>query len=199
MILRVAVVDNSGKPLPGVSLQLGDEMIGVTDELGQFYLPRKPMEPGQYRLTLSRLGYKTRQSQVSIPQENLITIRLEPEAPPISPKVGKQAPNYRRYEIFYATDRRRANTQDPEEFYGNQRSPEGQVELGVCDVSIPGTHVLGEIESPSWLHLEFKVDPDKHVEMYKPQPLDADPFFRRLAARIAALERERGVCLHSRL
>jgi esterase/lipase superfamily enzyme len=70
-------------------------------------------------------------------------------------------------------DRRRGGD-TPNEFYSDQRRPEGgksALELGHCDVSIPYKHAPGEIERPSVWRLEFRELPAKHVMLLDVQPL----------------------------
>lgn len=71
----------------------------------------------------------------------------------------------------------------PDELYGNER---GAVELGTCEVSIPARHQMGELESPSILHLEFHEDPTRHVVLLEVTPLAPDDFFADCRNRVAA-------------
>ena len=63
--------------------------------------------------------------------------------------------------VFFATDRN--FTRGSNMLFGNQRSEISY--YGYCDISIPPTHRIGEIETPSswlpWL-LEFTEDPEQH-------------------------------------
>jgi esterase/lipase superfamily enzyme len=61
--------------------------------------------------------------------------------------------------------------------YGGDR---GKLELGVCEVSIPKSHEVGELESPSILRLEFSEDSARHVILQKVQPEPAEQFFNDL-------------------
>jgi esterase/lipase superfamily enzyme len=61
--------------------------------------------------------------------------------------------------------------------YGPQR---GKLELGACEVSIPKSHEVGELESPSVLRLEFREDPSRHVVLLGVQPEPAERFFTDL-------------------
>lgn len=62
--------------------------------------------------------------------------------------------------VYYATDRQPTGGGDPAERYGVDRGP---VSYGICTVSIPRDHRLGELEAPSIWRLEFSEDPEKHV------------------------------------
>ncbi|MGD0653836.1 MAG: alpha/beta hydrolase [Thermoguttaceae bacterium] len=61
--------------------------------------------------------------------------------------------------------------------YGPDR---GKLELGDCEVSIPKSHEVGELESPSVLRLEFREDPSRHVVLLGVQPEPAERFFTDL-------------------
>jgi len=65
--------------------------------------------------------------------------------------------------------------------YGNGR---GVLEMGVCEVSIPKEHEVGELESPSILRLEFNEDPEKHVVLMKVQREEPDEFYQQLRQRV---------------
>ena len=46
ILLQVQVTDTNNIPLAGVEVRLENTTLGETDERGQFYLPRKPIDPG---------------------------------------------------------------------------------------------------------------------------------------------------------
>lgn len=191
LLLQVQVNGANSTPLPGVEVRLENTTLGETDQLGRFYLPRKPIDPGRYTLTFSLLGYATKTTVITVPTDDAalpvqVTAQLEPAELPVQPQVGKGPPNYKVYQIFYGTDRKPTGNNDPESYYGNDRIESGQVELGTCDVSIPLRHAQGALESPALIRMEFTFDPDKHVQLYKPQPLASDKFYQRLQARVAA-------------
>jgi esterase/lipase superfamily enzyme len=66
-------------------------------------------------------------------------------------------------------------------YYGGER---GELELGTCTVSIPRTHRVGDLESPSVLKLEFREDPSRHVMLVGVEPQPADEFFSDLRAKV---------------
>ena len=61
--------------------------------------------------------------------------------------------------------------------YGAER---GKLELGACEVSIPKSHEVGELESPSVLRLEFREDPSRHVMLVGVHREPAEQFFANL-------------------
>src|SRR5687768_770225 len=83
--------------------------------------------------------------------------------------------------VFYATDRRRTSSRKPRRFYGRLRA--ARTELGICSVSIPHDHRMGELESLSWF--EFRYRPERHVVLQSVQPLESDRFFTLLKERVA--------------
>ena len=69
--------------------------------------------------------------------------------------------------------------------YADERAVGGAVSKGTCDVSIPRSHEAGSLESPSWIHLEFRPDQNKHVVLLRVNELASDPFYRQLSERVA--------------
>jgi esterase/lipase superfamily enzyme len=81
--------------------------------------------------------------------------------------------------------------------YTTARNPNGEVQVGVCDVTIPKSHQVGELESPSILRLEIKEDVRDHVTVRKIERLADEPFYAQLAARVnASPNRELFVFVH---
>lgn len=56
------------------------------------------------------------------------------------------------------------------------------LELGVCDVSLPPDHRVGQVETPSLLRLEFREDAEKHVIIQRTVRLPAEEFYEDLSA-----------------
>jgi hypothetical protein len=84
--------------------------------------------------------------------------------------------------VFYATDRGRDSGPEEEIRYGWQRSPTGNLEYGECEVSIPDTHVMGGMESPSLLRFEFRPDPQKHIVLWKTTSFEEKAFYEKVSA-----------------
>ena len=74
--------------------------------------------------------------------------------------------------------------------YTSDRTLDGKVQLGVCEVTIPKSHQVGELEAPSILRLEVKPDAGKHVILSKTERLADDRFYELLRARVAASPRK---------
>ena len=82
----------------------------------------------------------------------------------------------------------------PDMAYGNGR---GELQMGVCEVSIPRHHEVGEIERPSILRLEFQEDPRLHVVLLDIEEQPADVFFSELRGRVQdSAKKEAFVFIH---
>ncbi len=85
-------------------------------------------------------------------------------------------------EVFYGTDRRPTGSKSPRNFYGHQR---GDFKLGICRVSIPRDHRLGQLEGPMKLWIfEARPDPKKHVTLLSVTPLSSQTFWKGLSGAI---------------
>src|SRR5262245_6998265 len=62
--------------------------------------------------------------------------------------------------VWYATDRKRAGSSAPTNFYSGDR---GTLGFGRVEVSVPDTHEKGKLEKPNMWRLEFRENPEKHV------------------------------------
>jgi esterase/lipase superfamily enzyme len=74
--------------------------------------------------------------------------------------------------------------------YTADRAPGGRVELGLCEVTIPRSHTVGELEAPSILRMEVRSDSAKHVILSKTEPLADERFYELLRERVAASPRK---------
>lgn len=92
---------------------------------------------------------------------------------------------YRVVDVYFGTDRAEMASGK----YGAERSPQGRLNYGVCEVSIPEVHETGEIERPEWWRFEFKPDPEKHVTLLKTESLEEEKFVERLAEAVAKTKR----------
>jgi esterase/lipase superfamily enzyme len=110
------------------------------------------------------------------------TQRTEAEKPKQQAEKPKDE-DYKIVPIFYGTDRARTGKKEPKDFYGAER---GKLELGTCEVSIPKTHVRGQLEAPSIWRLEFKEDPKRHVVLLSVKPLDAGEFNSQFQTSLGA-------------
>jgi esterase/lipase superfamily enzyme len=196
-LLAVTATDERGGKIEGAEVRFDDVLLGITDANGQYYLARKPMPGGSRELTVGLPGYKTFSRSVTLPTERepglTLTVRLAREPLMISDRMLERrsaatpkAPNYEIVPIFYVTDRQDTQSSDPVERYADERSHSESISHGICEVSIPKTHVAGERETPSWLRFEYHADPNKHIMLQSVQPLATDPFYQKLGARLNA-------------
>lgn len=90
---------------------------------------------------------------------------------------------------------RGANHQGPR--YTTDRSPDGRIEVGRCEVTIPHTHVVGEVETPSVLRLEITEDVCRHLVLQKTERLANPKFYDLLRQRVKqSAHRELFVFVH---
>lgn len=86
--------------------------------------------------------------------------------------------------VFYATDRNQTALPGFDISYDANRSPNGQLHYGLCEVSIPKVHKTGHLESPSVLRLEFRPDPNKHILLQQTLSLAEQEFFEQVTASV---------------
>jgi esterase/lipase superfamily enzyme len=96
---------------------------------------------------------------------------------------GHDKPDYAVVRVFFATDRNLTGSKKADEMFGVGRST---LRYGICDVSIPRDHRMGELESPSIWKLEFREDPAKHLVLLSVLVQPKDKYFTDLAARVRA-------------
>ena len=65
--------------------------------------------------------------------------------------------------------------------YGNGR---GTFVLGTCEVSIPRSHQVAQLEAPSVFKLDFVEDPTKHIALLEVAEKDSETFFSQLRSRV---------------
>jgi esterase/lipase superfamily enzyme len=83
---------------------------------------------------------------------------------------------------------RRGGKSGPSYTTGGARG--GHVELGLCDVTIPVTHVMGELEAPALVHLEIREDAARHVILQRTERLADERFYALLRQRVQASPRK---------
>jgi esterase/lipase superfamily enzyme len=72
-------------------------------------------------------------------------------------------------------------------FGADRYQPKGKqypLHVGYCDVTIPPTHQKGRLESPSWIHMEWKQDERKHVILQSIEPAEENAYFKNLSSRL---------------
>ncbi|HXT51580.1 MAG TPA: alpha/beta hydrolase [Thermoanaerobaculia bacterium] len=97
--------------------------------------------------------------------------------------------------VFYATDRKpTGDKKRPARFYGGDRAAE--LTFGTCEVSIPIDHQLGHLEGPTWMKLEFRAHPEKHVLLLAVKPWEPQAWRQEVAAKSGAGGGEALVFIH---
>lgn len=97
-------------------------------------------------------------------------------------------PDYVKLPIYFASDRNYVENSDVYDTFGVERS---SLKYGICEVSIPHDHKIGEIESPSMWRFEFSEDPKKHVMMHSIDVMGKSAFFNSLSSAISKTKRKR--------
>jgi esterase/lipase superfamily enzyme len=84
--------------------------------------------------------------------------------------------------VFYGTDRNRGGD-TPAKYFGGAR---GTPSFGIAEVTVPTRgRDVGALTSPSWWHLEFSADPEKHVILKSVGALERDVFVTKLKDSLA--------------
>ncbi len=100
-----------------------------------------------------------------------------------STPVPKYTNNTSIVRVFYATDRMQTPSFTNVR-YDKRRSLFGKIHYGECEVSIPKSHRMGKLETPSLLRLEFRPNPDKHIVLNKTTILPAEGFLQQIRASV---------------
>ncbi|MCP4978809.1 MAG: alpha/beta hydrolase [Maribacter sp.] len=121
----------------------------------------------------------------------------QPPEPPPPPAGDEQVfhieikPSFVRVPVFFATDRKDTQSSDPNARFGRDLAAPFHINYGICEVSIPFTHEVGEIENPSIWRLEFTENPNRHIVLQKIKLLDSENYFKVLAATIKQTAKKR--------
>jgi esterase/lipase superfamily enzyme len=90
--------------------------------------------------------------------------------------------------VFYATDRKRSASAIANDFFTGER---GELSLGLCYVSIPRDHRLGQLEAPSIFRLEFSENLARHVVLQTVSPMTREGWLRMVGQRVGQSPRKR--------
>jgi len=186
------VKDRTAHPIPGARVQIDnperDEVIAdtQTDADGNFLIVNLELAPGQYTVKASQLGFSDDHAEMTVgsstPETQRFSLVLGPEVIPRGVRVKKP---FVVVKVFYATDRQDAPSKTLGETYLNARAGDGKLRFGSCQVSVPKTHQLAEIERPSFWRFEFRPDPGKHIVVQKIVPESKDDFFAQVGKQVA--------------
>jgi esterase/lipase superfamily enzyme len=117
-----------------------------------------------------------------------------------SPDVGaapsgtKTKGEYREIRIFFGTDRDRTGSPGPRKVFGPGRSLDGGTTFGYCDMTVPRSHVRGEIERPfQFLIFELPEDRSRHITIEDVKILENEAgFHAALKAELAEAKNRPG-------
>jgi len=118
-------------------------------------------------------------------------------APPPPPEEETQVfkmelqPSFVRVPIFFATDRKDTKNTDPNTRFGKDLAAPFHINYGICQVSIPFTHEVGEIENPSIWRLEYTENPNRHIVLQKIEVLEGENYFKALSSSIQQTAKKR--------
>jgi esterase/lipase superfamily enzyme len=103
--------------------------------------------------------------------------------PPAAPKPASAS--VIEVDTYYATSRKPTNSTEPKAIYG----PEAATTLyyGRAVVTIPPTHVPGNLEMPTLWKLERQEDPNKHFVLKSVTPLATDAARKEMADRLQGM------------
>jgi esterase/lipase superfamily enzyme len=111
-----------------------------------------------------------------------LTLKAMPVEKIPAPESTPDEKNYVVLKVFYATDRKNTGDKNPSRTFGRGRAE--NLNYGLCEVSIPYSHRIGEMESPAWWRLEFRPDPQKHIVLTNISAQDKDAYFSGLHTTI---------------
>src|SRR5262249_5833262 len=89
--------------------------------------------------------------------------------------------------IYYAANRNRTGNEEPTKLYGSDFAQDFAHHYGRVVVTIPRTHVAGNIELPSLWKLETNVDSSKHFVLKSVAPLETSVARAEMLAKLANL------------
>ena len=93
-------------------------------------------------------------------------------------------PDYTLVDVYYGTDRKiNEQSESVKDLFIGDR---GEISYGLCKVSIPKGHKMGELEAPSLLKFEFTEDPALHVVLLDVNRKDKTVYFEELSNVIHA-------------
>ncbi len=86
--------------------------------------------------------------------------------------------------VFYATDRKFDNRTNMASIYSSER--DNDIHFGIAEVSIPKSHQVGQIETPSIWKLFKRRDPAQYIILTDVKWFDETTFLHSIAAKIGA-------------
>ena len=187
--LQGTVHTPDGKPIAGARVDvrvagLSNQILSdtVTDVNGEFALLDMLLLPGKYVVHASARGFDADEQPFGLPSTSTLTLSLT-----LKPQFGTRGMSsaFTVVRVFYATDRAEVAEGFSLHYLGT-KTKKGSLAYGSCEVSIPDTHTIAEIERPSIWRLEFHADPEKHMILQKVESEQRDRFFRDVSGSVSA-------------
>jgi len=101
-----------------------------------------------------------------------------------------EEPTYITLKVFYATDRDKGQgdpEDNPNQFFNAKR---GILSYGTCEVTVPQTHEIGEMERPSSWKIWTREDPTEHIVLFKISEKGKNKYFQELTQVIKESKRK---------
>jgi esterase/lipase superfamily enzyme len=181
-----------GKPIAGarVDIRAGSTSDSAvtdtrTDVDGKFAFLGIAMTPGPFLVHASAAGFGEAEKEFRVEASGRTPDQTFVLVLPAQPKERGASTGFTVVHILYATDRKPQTQQGSLEYLG-ARSDDGALSYGSCDVSVPETHVLAEVERPDIWKLEFHPDPEKHIVLQKVESETKAQFLKNVAGMVAA-------------
>jgi len=181
-----------GKPVAGarVDIRAGSTSDSVvtdtrTDVDGEFAFLGIGLTPGSYLVHASAVGFGQAENTFKVERAKRTPDQTIALALSAQPKERGANSAFTVVRVLYATDRKAQIDQGSQAYLG-VRSDSGSLAYGACDVSIPETHVVAELERPSIWRLEFHPDPERHIVLGKVQSEAKAGFLKDVAGMVAA-------------
>ncbi|SCX99412.1 Esterase/lipase superfamily enzyme [Nonlabens sp. Hel1_33_55] len=121
-----------------------------------------------------------------------LEICINPNEPIVAESRGVSitSKKYTKVPIYYATDRKDSKKANVYERFAGELESDHTINYGICNVTIPAIHQIGQIESPSLFRFELSEDPEKHIVLQNIIPLSEGSFFNLMANGVS-LSRKR--------
>ena len=181
-----------GKPIAGarVDIRAGSTSDSAvtdtrTDVVGKFAFLGIAMTPGPYLVHASAAGFGEAEKEFRVGASGRTPDQTLALVLPAQPTERGASTGFTVVHVLYATDRK-AQTDQHGLGYLGARSDNGALSYGSCDVSVPETHVVAEVERPDIWKLEFHADPEKHIVLQKVESEDKAAFLKNVAGMVAA-------------
>jgi esterase/lipase superfamily enzyme len=119
------------------------------------------------------------EAPMRLAEQRPVTVWAGKSGSAASVAAAKTIPEVTKVKVYFVTEREQVPGAVS---FADHRSPDGKTHYGVASVTIPPTHVMGEIELPVWWKFE-REDPQKHFTL-SAATLSTDDFFGAIARQL---------------